>query len=223
MQLGHGEAPHKPRAKLRKAATGGGGRRPRGEQPPKAAGLPLPPKEGGLSIVLFLIHGWGLLRAAGRVRPVKPTAAGAHRAITIQRAAPTTLPRIGISAPTPHRGALGAEMPMRPKFFTHARGAWCVRCFYSIKISKSRFRIQLLPLRRQAFYSTSPPPKGWGTVNSIRSRPYVKGAAGGPHGPPLTTPAEGAGGKPTDTTAAAVWRVCAASCARLYDIRPRRK
>ena len=98
-----------------------------------------------------------------------------------------------------------------------------MRCFYSIKISKSRSRIQLLPLRRQAFYSTSPPPKGWGQLNSIRSRPYVKGAAGGPHGPPLTTPAEGAGGKPTDTTAAAVWRVCAASCARLYDIGPRRK
>lgn len=53
-------------------------------------------KRGGyLSFFLYLRLG-AIARAAGRVRPVKPTAAGARRAITIQRAAPTTLPRRGI-------------------------------------------------------------------------------------------------------------------------------
>lgn len=95
--MGHGEAPHKPRAKLRKAATGG--RAPagaRGEQPPKAAGLPLHQKRGDYLPFVFIAMVGVIARAAGRVRPVKPTAAGARRAIAIQRAAPTTLPRRGI-------------------------------------------------------------------------------------------------------------------------------
>ena len=63
MQLGHGEAPHKPRAKLRKAATGGRGPQAEGGAAAKGGGASASPKEGGLFYSPLSPFGWGLLRA----------------------------------------------------------------------------------------------------------------------------------------------------------------
>ena len=108
MQLGHGEAPHKPRAKLRKAATGGRGPQAEGGAAAKGGGASASTKRGGAIYRSFFNPRLGAIaRAAGRVRPVKPTAAGARRAIAIQRAAPTTPPRRGIRRARTALGCFG--------------------------------------------------------------------------------------------------------------------
>lgn len=95
----------------REAAQGGnGGRRPKAEggAAAKGGGASASTKRGGAIYRSFFNPRLGAIaRAAGRVRPVKPTAAGARRAITIQRAAPTTLPRRGIRRARTALGCFG--------------------------------------------------------------------------------------------------------------------
>lgn len=138
-------------------------RRPRGEQPPKAAGLPLHQKRGGFSIPLY------------------PRSAGGYCASRWARA--TSKAYGGRRAPSHRNTARRAHYTSTPRHKTHPRrivAPWARKCrsglsFYTragrvvrelflicIKIRRSRLRAQLLPLRRQAFYSTSPRHKGRG-------------------------------------------------------------
>lgn len=164
MQLGHGEAPHKPRAKLRKAATGG--RAPagaRGEQPPKAAGLPLHQKRGGFSIPLYPRSAGGY--CARRWARATSKAYGGRRAPshrnTARRAHYTSTPR---HKTRPRRIVAPWARKCRSGLSFYTRAGRVVRELFliCIKIRRSRLRAQLLPLRRQAFYSTSPRHKGRG-------------------------------------------------------------
>lgn len=115
-------------------------RRPRGEQPPKAAGLPLHQKRGGFSIPLY------------------PRSAGGYCA---RRAHYTATPR---HKTRPRRIVAPWARKCRSGLSFYTRAGRVVRELFliCIKIRRSRLRAQLLPLRRQAFYSTSPRHKGRG-------------------------------------------------------------